>query len=151
MNFDNECMRQALEQALYAFASQEVPVGAVVVNRLTRQVVSKAHNTIERDENPLHHAEILAIHDACKVMNTKNLSECDMYVTLEPCAMCAAAVAHARIGRLFYGASDTKLGAVENGVRFFTNSACNHRPDIYIGILENESSELLKKFFQELR
>jgi len=151
MNFDNDCMKQALEQALYASSSKEVPVGAVIVNRLTRHILSKTHNMVESDNNPLHHAEILAINHACKILHSKNLSECDIYITLEPCAMCAAAIAHAKIGRIFYGASDIKSGAIENGVRFFTHSTCHHHPDIYIGILAQESETLLRDFFHTLR
>jgi cytosine deaminase len=151
MSFDDECMRQALEQALYAETSHEVPVGAVIVNRLNRQIIARAHNRMELDNNPTCHAEILAISQACKFLSTKNLGECDIYVTLEPCAMCAAAVSYAKIGRLFYGAGDPKIGAVEHGVRFFTNSACYHRPEIYVGIMADESVALLKNFFRELR
>lgn len=151
MNFDNEYMRLALEQAMDAASLGEVPIGAVIVDRVTKDVISKAHNMVEADNNPLHHAEILAIHRACSILQSKNLSNCDIYVTLEPCAMCAAAIAHARIGRIFYGAGDTKAGAIENGVRYFTHNTCHHHPDIYIGILEEASEEMLKEFFRKLR
>lgn len=151
MTFNNDFMRQALEQALYASAIYEVPVGAVIVNRATNDIIVRTHNMVEHDNNPLHHAEILAINQACKILHTKNLSDYDIYITLEPCTMCAAALAHAKIGRIFYGASDIKSGAIENGVRFFTNSTCHHHPDIYIGILAEESEGLLKEFFVKLR
>ncbi len=151
MNFNDKCMREALEQSLYAASSHEVPVGAVVVHRAKNEVVSRAYNRTEADRNPTHHAEILAINKACKVLNTKNLSECDIYVTLEPCTMCAGAISSARIGRVFYGADDPKMGAVENGVRFFTSPSCHHRPEVYSGIMGEESKTLMLEFFRKLR
>ena len=150
MTFDDECMRQALEQALYAASSNEVPVGAVIVHRLNKEVIAKSHNKIETERNPTAHAELLAINAACKLLGNKNLAEYDLYVTLEPCAMCAAAIAHSRIGRVFYGASDYKMGAIENGVRFFTSHTCHHHPEIYLGIMAEESEKLLKDFFKKL-
>ncbi|MES2215007.1 MAG: nucleoside deaminase [Pseudomonadota bacterium] len=151
MTFDDECMRQALEQAMNAAAHNEVPVGAVIVNRLDREIIARAYNKVETENNAIAHAEILAINTACRMLNTKNLAECDLYVTLEPCAMCSAAISHSRIGRVFYGASDPKMGAVENGVRFFTNHTCHHRPEIYVGMMAEESEVLLKNFFKGLR
>lgn len=151
MTFDNKYMRNALGNALYAEASDEVPVGAVIVSRATGEIIAESHNKVELDQNPLRHAEIIAIEAACKLLKTKNLSHCDLYVTLEPCTMCAAAISYARIGRLFYGAYDPKQGAVENGVRFFTQESCMHRPEIYDNIMAEESSELLKRFFEKLR
>jgi cytosine deaminase len=144
-------MARALENALYAQAAGEVPVGAVIVNRETDEVIANGYNKVEIEANPLHHAEIIAIEAACKTLKTKNLSDCDIYVTLEPCTMCASAISHAKIGRVFYGASDTKGGAIENGVRFFTQETCMHRPEVYNGILAEESSEMLKLFFENLR
>jgi cytosine deaminase len=94
---------------------------------------------------------MIAIEAACKLLKSKNLSNYDLYVTLEPCTMCAAAISYARIGRLFYGAYDTKQGAVENGVRFFTQESCMHRPEIYDNIMAEESSNVLKRFFETLR
>lgn len=151
MRFDNQHMSRALENALYAQAEGEVPVGAVIVNRETDEVIASAYNKVEVEASPLRHAEIIAIEAACKALKTKNLSDCDIYVTLEPCTMCASAISHAKIGRLFYGASDTKGGAIENGVRFFTQETCMHRPEVYNGILAEESSEMLKLFFENLR
>lgn len=151
MNFNNQHMKQALENALFAGAAEEVPVGAVIVIRDSGEVLAAAYNKVEAENNPLRHAEIVAIEEACKKLKSKNLSNCDMYVTLEPCAMCAAAVSFARIGRLFYGASDEKQGAVENGPRFFTQSTCLHRPEIYDGIMAEESANLMKNFFGNLR
>lgn len=151
MSFDNQHMRQALENALFAGSSGEVPVGAVIVMRDSGEVVSTGYNKVEEEYNPIKHAEIVAIEDACKKLKSKNLSACDMYVTLEPCALCAAAISFARIGRLFYGAADEKQGCVENGTRFFTQSACMHRPEIYDGIMAEESADLMKNFFSNLR
>lgn len=151
MSFDNKHMRRALENALFAQASDEVPVGAVIVKRDTDEVVSTGYNKVEAENNPLKHAEIVAIEAACKLLKSKNLSDCDMYVTLEPCAMCAAAASFSRLGRIFYGASDEKQGAIENGPRFFTQSTCLHRPEIYEGIMAEESATLMKNFFGNLR
>ncbi len=151
MNFDNQHMRSALEQALYAQASGEIPVGAVIVMRATGQIVSSGYNLVETDENPTRHAEIIAIEAACRMLQNKNLNECDLYVTLEPCAMCAGAISHARVGRLFYGASDPKQGAVEHGPRFFTQETCMHRPEVYDGIMAEESGQIIRAFFEHLR
>lgn len=151
MSFDNQYMRQALENALFAGAADEVPVGAIIVVRDSGEVIAKSYNKVEEENNPLRHAEMIAIEAACKRLKSKNLSSCDMYVTLEPCAMCAAAISYARIGRLFYGAADEKQGAVENGPRFFTQSTCLHRPEIYDGIMAEESANLMRNFFSNLR
>lgn len=151
INFDKQHMISALEHALYAHVSGEVPVGAVIVQRNSGQIISSGYNQVETDNNVLRHAEVIAIEMACKELKTKNLSECDLYVTLEPCTMCAAAISYSRIGRLFYGASDIKQGAVENGVRFFTQPTCFHRPEVYNGIMAEESGELIRTFFERLR
>lgn len=142
---------EALDQAHKAFECNEIPVGAVIVNRLTKTIIAKAHNLVEQKNNPILHAEIIAISDACKHFSSKNLSHCDIYVNLEPCTMCAAAISQARIGRLFYGAQDLKQGAVENGIRFFTSSACFYKPEIYSDIHSDISSKLIKKFFEKIR
>lgn len=151
MNFDNKHMRRALENALFAQAGGEVPIGAVIVKRDSDEVVTTGYNKVESDNNPLRHAEMVAIESACKLLKTKNLSDCDMYVTLEPCAMCAAAASFARLGRIFYGAADEKGGAIENGPRFFTQATCMHRPEVYEGIMAEESRNLIKNFFGNLR
>lgn len=151
MIFDDQHMRYALEHALLAQNLGEVPVGAIVVDRSTGEVVAASHNRVEGDANPMRHAEMIAIESACRILKCKNLSGYDLYVTLEPCTMCAAAISHARIDRLFYGAPDVKQGAVENGVRFFTHESCMHRPEVYNGILSDESSNMLKEFFENLR
>ncbi len=147
----NQFMLIALEEAKKALIASEVPVGAVIVHRDDGKVIALSHNQVENLQNPTMHAEMLVINAACELLKVKNLSEYDLYVTLEPCAMCACAISHARIGRLFYGASEPKTGAVENGVRFFTSKNCHHRPEIYPGIMAEESKGLLQDFFKNLR
>jgi len=142
-------MDQALELARSAAAAGEVPVGCVVVQN--GEVIAGAGNRTIRDRDPTAHAEMLAIRQAARALGTERLTDCDVYVTLEPCAMCAGAISFARIRRLYYGASDPKGGAVENGVRFFASPACHHRPEVYGGIGESEASALLKDFFRERR
>jgi len=150
-DFDNFFMKQALEQAQIAFDKNEVPVGAVIVDRLNHKIVAIGYNKSEETNNALYHAEIIAINEACKTISSKNLSNYDIYVTLEPCAMCAAAIAHSRLNRLFYGALDPKHGAVESNLRFFNSKACFHRPEIYGNILAENSSLLMKEFFKKIR
>ena len=147
----NQFMQMALEEAKKAVIASEVPVGAVIVRRDDGQVVALAHNQVEHLHNPTMHAEMMVINAACQQLKGKNLAEYDLYVTLEPCAMCACAISHARIGRLFYGANEPKTGAIESGVRFFTSKNCHHRPEIYPGIMAEESKELLQDFFKNLR
>ena len=144
-------MLEALKQAQIAYDLGEVPVGAVITQRLNGKIIAKAHNMMQTSGNPLKHAEMIVIDMACKKLGNKNLSNCDLYVSLEPCAMCASAVSHSRLGRLFYGASDQKQGAVENGVRFFTNTSCHWRPEVYHGMLFYESQELMQNFFKRIR
>ncbi len=150
-DFDNKYMDMALAEAQKAYDAGEVPVGCVIVERDSSQVLAVAHNLMQKEKNPNMHAEILAINLACKKIDNKNLSNCDIYVTLEPCTMCASAISNARLDRLYYGASDLKQGAVENGVRFYTNNSCMHRPEIYSGLNENESSRIIESFFGNLR
>ncbi len=142
-------MDAALEQARTAAAAGEVPVGCVIVR--DGKVVARAGNRTMRDSDPTAHAELVAIRQAATALGSGRLTECDLYVTLEPCAMCAGAVAFARIRRLYFGAYDPKGGAVENGVRFFSSPSCHHRPEIYGGIGEREASVLLKHFFAARR
>ena len=143
--FDAGPMRHALAAARAAADSGEVPVGAVVMRH--GQVIATAANAPRTLADPTAHAEILAIRAAAQALGRDRLEDCDLWVTLEPCAMCAGAIAHARIARLYYGASDAKGGAVEHGPRFFTQPTCHHRPDIYPGIAEAESAALLRAFF----
>ena len=142
-------MEMALEEARAAGAAGEVPVGCVVV--CDGAVVARAGNRTLADADPTAHAELLAIRKAAAALGSERLTACDLYVTLEPCAMCAAAIAFARIRRLYYGAADPKGGAVENGVRFFASPTCHHRPEIYGGMAAAEAAALLKEFFKERR
>jgi len=142
-------MSIALEEARAAGARGEVPVGCVVVRNGT--VVARAGNRTIADHDPTAHAELIAIRAAASTLGSERLTDCDLYVTLEPCAMCAAAMSFARIRRLYFGAADAKGGAVEHGVRFFAAPTCHHRPEVYGGINESECGELLKNFFQARR
>jgi tRNA(adenine34) deaminase len=142
-------MQIALEEAHAAQARGEVPVGCVIVR--DGVVIARAGNRTLAERDPTAHAELLAIRQAAVVLKSERLSDCDLYVTLEPCAMCAAALSFARIKRLYFGAGDPKGGAVENGVRFFASPTCHHRPDVYGGINESESAALLKEFFAARR
>jgi len=142
-------MSIALEEARAAGARGEVPVGCVVVRDGT--IVARAGNRTIADHDPTAHAELIAIRAAASTLGSERLWDCDLYVTLEPCAMCAAAMSFARIRRLYFGAADAKGGAVEHGVRFFAAPTCHHRPEVYGGINESECGELLKNFFQARR
>ena len=138
-------MAMALEQARLGAAAGEVPVGAVVVK--DGAVIAVAHNMPRALHDPTAHAEMLAIRAAAQVLGNERLDQCELWVTLEPCAMCAGAISHARIGKLYYGASDAKGGAVEHGSRVFEQDQCLHRPQVYSGIGESEAGELLREFF----
>jgi tRNA(adenine34) deaminase len=142
-------MDLALAEARAAAAAGEVPVGCVIVRG--GEVIARARNRTIADRDPTAHAEMLAIRQAARALGTERLADCDIYVTLEPCAMCAAALSFARIRRLYYGAADPKGGAVENGVRFFSSPTCHHRPDVYGGIAEQEAAALLRDFFAARR
>jgi tRNA(adenine34) deaminase len=138
-------MRRALDIAKHAATEAEVPVGAVVMR--DDQVIATGANATRSGNDPTAHAEIVAIRAACMALGTDRLTDCDLWVTLEPCAMCAGAIAHARIARLFYAAADPKGGGVEHGARVFSHPTCHHRPDITTGLGEAESAALLKSFF----
>jgi tRNA(adenine34) deaminase len=142
-------MRAALDAAREAAALGEVPVGAVVL--CGGEIIAVAANAPRTLSDPTAHAEIRAIRAAAEKLGRDRLEECDLWVTLEPCAMCAGAIAHARIARLYYGASDPKGGAVEHGPRFFTQPTCHHRPEVYAGIGEVEAAALLRGFFEARR
>jgi len=150
-NFSNEFMKLALEMALFAESKGDVPIGAVIIESNTGSIISKSYNRSNIDHDPTAHAEMIAIRDACKLLNTKVLSGYDLYVTLEPCAMCATAISYAKISRIYYGAYDTKFGAIENGVRIFNSVSTLFVPEIYGGILREQSAEILKKFFLDKR
>jgi tRNA(adenine34) deaminase len=142
-------MDLALDEARAAAAAGEVPIGCVIVQ--DGEVIARAANRTLIDRDPTAHAEMLAIRAAAAEIGSERLVDCDLYVTLEPCAMCAGALSFARIRRLYYGAADDKGGAVENGVRFFDSPSCHHRPEIYNGIGDAEASALLKDFFRARR
>jgi tRNA(adenine34) deaminase len=142
-------MDLALAEARAAGERGEVPVGCVVVH--DGAVIARAGNHTVADCDPTAHAEVVAIRAAGAALGSERLVDCDLYVTLEPCAMCAGAIAFARIRRLYYGAADPKGGAVDNGVQFFAAVSCHHRPEVYGGMAEAEASALLKRFFQERR
>ena len=142
-------MDMALEEARAAGARGEVPVGCVIVR--DGAVVASAGNRTLADRDPTAHAELIAIRAAAALLGSERLDACDLYVTLEPCAMCAGAVAFARVRRLYYGAADPKGGAVDNGVKFFASSTCHHRPEVYGGIQAARAAELLRGFFKQRR
>lgn len=142
-------MQRALALARQGADAGEVPIGAVIVK--DGVVIAEAHNSPRTDHDPTAHAEIMAIRAAAKALGDERLTECELWVTLEPCAMCAGAIAHARIARLYYAASDPKGGAVEHGARVFDQPQCLHRPEVYSGMGEAEAAELLKGFFRERR
>jgi tRNA(adenine34) deaminase len=144
-----EPMALALEQAGKAAAQGEVPIGAVVVKN--GQVVVMAHNLTRALPDPTAHAELLAIRWAAQALGQERLDGCELWVTLEPCAMCAGAVAHARIARLYYAAADPKGGAVEHGARVFEHPQCLHVPEVYAGLGAEEAGELLRGFFRDRR
>ena len=142
-------MNDALAEARAAREAGEVPVGCVIVR--DGAVLARAGNRTLRERDPTAHAEMLAIRAAAAALGSERLTDCDLYVTLEPCAMCTAAISFARIRRLYYGAADPKGGAVESGVRFFSSPTCHHRPEIYGGIGESEAAALLQDFFRARR
>jgi cytidine deaminase len=144
-------MDDALAEARAAFARAETPVGAVIVDPATDAVVARAGNRTRELHDPTAHAELLAIRAACAEAGSERLAGLDLYVTLEPCAMCAAAMAAARIARLYYGAPDPKSGGVEHGARVFVHAQSHHRPEVYGGIAEREAAALLRAFFSERR
>jgi len=144
-------MDRALDQARQAAAAGEVPVGAVLVEAATGRILAETRNRIEALADPTAHAELLAIRAAAAARGSPRLPDCDLYVTLEPCPMCAAAIAFARLRRVYYGAGDPKGGAVDHGVRLFDQPSCHHRPEVYGGIGETEAAGLLRAFFQARR
>ncbi|QGZ37501.1 nucleoside deaminase [Stappia indica] len=142
-------MDLALDEARAAAARGEVPVGAVLV-RGGEILAADGNRTLELSD-PTAHAEILVMRRAAAALGSQRLPDCDLYVTLEPCPMCAAAISFARIRRLYFGASDPKGGAVENGVRFYSQATCHHAPEVYSGLAERDAAELLRGFFKARR
>lgn len=142
-------MQMALELAQTAAENGEVPVAAIVVH--AGEVIAAVPNKMRADNDPTAHAEILALREALQSRNGARLDDCDLYVTLEPCTMCAGAISHARVRRLYYGARDPKAGAVESGVRFFDQPSCHHAPEVISGLREQEAADLLTRFFHPKR
>ena len=142
-------MDQALQAAENAAELGEVPIGAVIV--LNGEVIATAGNSTIIGNDPTAHAEILAIRQAAGKLGSQRLADCDLYVTLEPCTMCAGAISFARIRRLYFGAADLKGGGVDSGVRFFAQPTCHHAPEVYPGIAESEASDILRDFFRSRR
>jgi tRNA(adenine34) deaminase len=142
-------MDLALKAAESAGKAGEVPIGCVIVRE--NAVIASTGNRTLTDRDPTAHAETLAIRDAARTIGSERLVDCDLYVTLEPCTMCAAAISFARIRRLYYGAADPKGGAVDSGVRFFTSPTCHHAPEVYSAVGENEAAALLREFFKARR
>ncbi|MEM0906089.1 MAG: nucleoside deaminase [Pseudomonadota bacterium] len=142
-------MELALREARRAAARGEVPVGAVVVRG--KEILAAAGNETVYANDPTAHAEIVAMRAAARLLKADRLTGCDLFVTLEPCAMCAGAIAHARIRRLYFGATDPKGGAVESGVRLYSSPTIHHRPEVYGGFSETQSAELLRAFFEARR
>ena len=142
-------MDLALEQAENAEKAGEVPIGCVIVR--DGVAIARAGNRTLTDRDPTAHAEVLALREAAHALSTERLTGCDLYVTLEPCTMCAAAISFARIRRLYFGALDPKGGAVESGVRFFASPTCHHAPEVYSGVGETRAATLLREFFKARR
>ena len=143
-------MARALAQARSAAERGEVPIGAVIVGP-DGEVLAEAGNRTEGDRDPTAHAELLAIRAAAARLGAPRLVDCDLYVTLEPCPMCAQAISFARLRRLYYGAADPKGGGIDHGPRIFNQPTCHHRPEVYAGIAEGEAGELLRDFFKARR
>ncbi|VAV96114.1 tRNA-specific adenosine-34 deaminase [hydrothermal vent metagenome] len=143
-------MEIAFEEAEAAAARGEVPVGAVLTNQ-AGEIIARAGNRTRELNDPSAHAEVLVIRAACAALGSERLPDHNLYVTLEPCAMCAATISFARIARLYYGAGDEKMGGVENGGRFFGQPTCHHAPEVYEGIGEARAADMLKKFFKKRR
>lgn len=145
----NTYMKRALQEAKSAAARAEVPIGAVIVYR--DEILSAQSNRVIELKDPTAHAELLAIRETCQKIGYERLLDCDLYVTLEPCAMCATAISFARIRTLYYGTDDPKGGGVVHGAKVYSHATCHHRPHVMTGFLQEECSTLLKNFFQELR
>ena len=146
---NNPYMEQAIIEAGKASELGEVPVGAIIVHK--GEIIARAHNLREKNNNARDHAEILVINEACKKLNSWRLDHCELYVTLEPCPMCAGAIINSRIGTVYFGAYDSKGGACGSVVDLFAKGSFNHSPTVYGGIMEDACEEVLKDFFQKLR
>jgi tRNA(adenine34) deaminase len=147
----NDAMKIALKEAQKAYDTDEVPVGAVIVHKDSGEIIATSHNQMRSNKNPTLHAEMIAIQGACAKLNLERLSDYDLYVTLEPCPMCAAAISFARLNALYFGAYDPKGGAVEHNTHYFDQPFAMHKPKIYGGIMEQECNKLLVDFFKVKR
>lgn len=141
----------ALEQAQAAHDLDEVPVGALLIHSTTKEIITAQHNLVEARKNPTAHAEILCIEAACEKLATKNLQDYTLFVTLEPCPMCASAMAWAKLGKLVFGAYDPKSGGVDHGARVFSHPTCHHKPTIIGGIMEQQAGNMMRHFFESKR
>lgn len=148
---NEKIFKKAFQMAQTAYRHDEVPVGAVVFCSKTGEIIASAYNKTEKQKNPLAHAEIIAIQKACKKLNVKRLDGYSLFVTLEPCAMCAGAISWARLDHLYFGAFDEKTGAIEQGARVFCHSQTHHKPTVEGGINQQECSVLLTNFFKQKR
>lgn len=146
-----EYMQKALNLAKISATQDEIPIGCLIVDSATGEIISSTHNLSQHSEDATAHAEILAIRQACQILKQNRLWDMDMYVTLEPCTMCASAISFARIKNLYFGAYDEKGGAVINGVKFYEQKTCHHKPNVVGGILEEKCSQILKDFFKNKR
>ena len=144
-------MKQAIREAKAAFSTDEVPVGAVIVDTLSGKISASTHNEMRGRQDPTAHAELLAIQQACRELSQERLEGCDLYVTLEPCPMCAQAISFARVRRLYFGAYDPKGGGVDHGAQIFNAPSCHHTPEIVGGVEEKECADLLVDFFRHKR
>ena len=151
MTNSQNIMFEAIKCAEEANSINEVPVGAIIYNSQTSQIISKSFNKTNKNLDPTAHAEINVIRDACKILNTSRLINCDLYVTLEPCMMCAAAISQARIRRLYFGADDLKYGSINGNINYFQKENTNHLPDMYENICSKSCNRLLINFFKERR
>ncbi len=151
MTNSQNIMFEAIKCAEEANSINEVPVGAIIYNSQTSQIISKSFNKTNKNLDPTAHAEINVIRDACKILNTSRLMNCDLYVTLEPCMMCAAAISQARIRRLYFGADDLKYGSINGNINYFQKENTNHLPEIYDNICSESCNRLLINFFKERR
>ena len=147
----NHYMAEALLDARAAAARGEIPVGAVIVDSASGQIIARAGNTTEAAHDPTAHAEMTVIQQACKLKGTPRLTECDLYVTLEPCPMCATALSFARLRRVYFGAYDPKGGGIDHGPKIFSHPTCHHKPEVYGGIDEQACAVILKEFFKDRR
>ena len=151
MTNSQNIMFEAIKCAEEANSIDEVPVGAIIYNSQTSQIISKSFNKTNKNLDPTAHAEINVIRDACKILNTSRLINCDLYVTLEPCMMCAAVISQARIRRLYFGADDLKYGSINGNINYFQKENTNHLPEIYDNICSESCNRLLINFFKERR